>query len=175
MENENLPEPEGLDKEIINAISDCMLIAILGGNKGVVERFLKLGALYHSYLFFHTNTISSLQEKIFSDKDLRDFTYSCLVKIKYNLYRAGITYDWVLECIASTGSSDETVRYARAMPVDDIQTSFNGAYLSEYKLRYDVLQSYDWSVVLFLSTMYYTSLLGAFETMLDNKKPEPTP
>lgn len=155
-----------LDKEIIDAITDRMLLAVLSGQTEVVERFLKLGTLYHSFFFFHEQTISELQETVFSDKQLRDFIYSCLVRIKYNLNRSGISYELVLDSIIDTGSSDETVELLSDMPIDNVQRTFNSAYLSRRSMRRDILMSCDWAVVIFLLNMYYTSLLAAFETML---------
>ena len=149
-----------LDKEIIDAITDRMLLAVLSGQTEVVERFLKLGTLYHSFFFFHEQTISELQETVFSDKQLRDFIYSCLVRIKYNLNRSGISYELVLDSII------DTVELLSDMPIDNVQRTFNSAYLSRRSMRRDILMSCDWAVVIFLLNMYYTSLLAAFETML---------
>ena len=156
------------DDQIIDAITDRMLLAVLTGQTGVVERFLKLGAFYHSFLFFHEQTISSLQETIFADKQLRDFIYSCLVRIKFNLYKSGIKYEFLLDSIAGTGSEDETVKLLENMPIDDIQRTFNSAYLSRYKTRIGILRTCDWSVVVFVLNIYYTSLLAAFENMVSS-------
>lgn len=157
-----------LDDQIIDAITDRMLLAVLSGQTEVVERFLKLGTLYHSFLFFHEQTISALQETIFADKQLRDFIYSCLVRIKYNLYKSGIKYEFLLNSIAETGSEDETVKLLEDMPIDDVQRTFNSAYLSKRNTRLGILRTCDWTVVVFILGIYYVPLLTAFENMLSS-------
>ena len=157
-----------IDDQIVDAITDRMLLAVLTGQTEVVERFLKLGTFYHSFLFFHEQTISALQETIFADKQLRDFIYSCLVRIKYNLYKSGIRYEFLLDTIAETGSEDETVKLLENMPIDDVQRTFNSAYLSKRNTRLGILRTCDWTVVVFVLGIYYVSLLTAFENMLSS-------
>ena len=160
------------DSIILESFKEALTIhKLLHDSISVGEVLVNLAVSIQPHLFFAAKTQAVLESNIFSDKELRDFIYSLLARLKYNCQLSGGHIDNIVDFIAATGvDAGKLQSHTKNADVSPTQKLFNDAYVTSLEDRLALLECYEWGIIVFLSNMYIVPLCSIMREINTDEK-----
>lgn len=160
------------DSIVLESFKESITIQdIAHGHIAPALKLTNLSTKFYPHLFFAVQTQLFLGEEIFADKELRDFMYSLLARLKYNCRSGGGQIADIVEFIAATGADAESLaEHTATAKLTDAQELFNNAYVTTVEQRYALLECYEWGIIAFLCNMYFVQIYAIMREFTANEK-----